>query len=55
MNTDYWQKFTESGKVEDYLRYRNSIHNTHLSGDKNEQSDTDNNRNSNKRDKDQRK
>ena len=53
MTKDYWQKFTESGRVEDYLRYRSSINGTYLSDDTNEQSDTDNNGNSNKRDKDQ--
>lgn len=25
MNIDYWEKFTKSGKVEDYLHYRESV------------------------------
>ena len=41
---------TSVGKIEDYLQYRNSIRSY---GEKNEQSDTEHNRYSNKRDKNQ--
>ena len=52
MNTDYWQKFVRTGSVQDYLNYRNSI----LEKDKeNDKSECKSNRDSDKRDKDQRK
>ena len=50
MNTDYWDKFTQTGSVLDYLNYRNSI----LEKDKhNGKSEYKSYGDSNKRDKNQ--
>ena len=54
MNTDYWQKFVQTGSVADYLNYRNSI-SAQADNKSNGKSDNKSDRNSNKRDKNQRK
>lgn len=54
MNTDYWQKFVQTGSVADYLNYRNSI-SASCKEKENGKSDDKSYRDSNKRDKNQRK
>lgn len=54
MNTDYWQKFVQTGSVADYLSYRNSI-SASSKEKENGKSDDKSYRDSNKRDKNQRK
>ncbi|MBR4035325.1 MAG: hypothetical protein IKJ05_01170 [Oscillospiraceae bacterium] len=53
MNIDYWQKFVQTGSVTDYLNYRNSI-SADLNNKNNGKSDNKSDRDSNKRDKNQR-
>ena len=54
MNIDYWQLFSESGAVADYLKYKNSISSENQEKENNE-SDIKDKRNSDKGSKDKRK
>ena len=53
METDYWKLFAESGSVLDYLKYKNSVSSSMPQQVKNEQSNTDSERDSTKGNQDQ--
>ena len=54
MNIDYWQKFSESGSVQDYLNYKNSTASENKEKESNDTNNKDK-RNSDKGDKNKRK
>ncbi|MBQ3007961.1 MAG: hypothetical protein IJD80_00085 [Oscillospiraceae bacterium] len=52
---DYWKQFEKTGRVEDYLAYRNSIAGEINAGENNGKSDIKSNRYSNQGSEDKRK
>lgn len=54
MKTDYWQKFLESGSVQDYLNYRFSLNGDILQEENRNERNTESVRDSGKGDQNQR-